>query len=122
MTQEAHLLSMTKADFKKLSEKQIQSMNARIDYYMHHFDGVSKQTVIKFTNNFHEHTFNTSTELWKEGDLPTFFFLIKRGRCELYRYVQEKEIIDRATSSHPSLRKGGRTKKIIVPLSLCIAS
>lgn len=33
-TESVHLLSMTKSDFKKLSEKQIMMMSAKIDYYM----------------------------------------------------------------------------------------
>lgn len=42
LTDDAHLLSMTKNDFKKLNEKHMHQNNVKIDYFMHHFQGVSK--------------------------------------------------------------------------------
>jgi hypothetical protein len=52
---------------------------------MNFFEGVSKQTVTKFISFFHDIVFNPNTVLWKEGDIPEYFFLISHGLCEISR-------------------------------------
>jgi hypothetical protein len=49
------------------------------------FSGVSKFTVTKFIQYFRTITFPSQAILWKEGDEPKFFFLIMKGRVELFR-------------------------------------
>ena len=67
------------------------------------FSGVSKFTVTKFIQYFRTITFPSQAILWKEGDEPKFFFLIMKGRVELFRQIPETMI---------SLQNSKKKKKI----------
>ncbi|CAD8205098.1 unnamed protein product [Paramecium octaurelia] len=105
VSEEAHLISMNKHDYRLVCEKQIQEQNANVDYFMKLFNGASKFTVTKFIQNLRTIQFSAQTILWKEGDEPKFYFLILKGRVQLYRYISEEMI-----TQHASRKK----KKIIL--------
>ncbi|CAK61789.1 unnamed protein product (macronuclear) [Paramecium tetraurelia] len=92
VSEEAHLISMNKHDYKQVCEKQIQEQNANVDYFMKLFNGASKFTVTKFIQNLRTIQFSAQEILWKEGDEPKFYFLILKGRVQLYKYIAEEMI------------------------------
>lgn len=57
------------------------------------FDGIGKYTVSKFIQYFKEISLNTSTVIWEENDLPSFFFVLQRGKVELYKYTTEESLV-----------------------------
>ncbi|CAD8094464.1 unnamed protein product [Paramecium primaurelia] len=105
VSEEAHLISMNKHDYKQVCEKQIQEQNANVDYFMKLFNGTSKFTVTKFIQNLRTIQFSAQAILWKEGDEPKFYFLILKGRVQLYRQISE-ELINQSTNK--------KKKKIIL--------
>ncbi|CAD8123423.1 unnamed protein product [Paramecium sonneborni] len=92
VSEEAHLISMNKHDYRLVCEKQIQEQNSNIDYFMKLFNGASKFTVTKFIQNLRTIQFSAQQILWKEGDDPKFYFLILKGRVQLYRHIPEEQL------------------------------
>ncbi|CAD8102471.1 unnamed protein product [Paramecium sonneborni] len=87
VSDEAHLISMNKHDYKLICDNQIQEQNVKIEYFMKLFNGASKFTVSKFIQNLRTINFPSQTILWKEGEEPKFYILIQKGRVELYRFI-----------------------------------
>ncbi|CAD8207647.1 unnamed protein product [Paramecium pentaurelia] len=105
VSDEAHLISMNKHDYRLVCEKQIQEQNANVDYFIKLFNGASKFTVTKFIQNLRTIQFSAQAILWKEGDEPKFYFLILKGRVQLYKQISEG-LINQFTSK--------KKKKIIL--------
>ncbi|CAD8102300.1 unnamed protein product [Paramecium sonneborni] len=97
VSDEAHLISMNKQDYKLVCDKQIQEQNVKIEYFMKLFNGASKFTVSKFIQNLRSIHFPSQTILWKEGDEPKFYFLIQKGRVELYRVITDDSNTEQST-------------------------
>lgn len=90
---DCHLISINRADYKMVCEKSIQEMTAKIDYFMKLLPGNGKFSVSKFLQSFHPITFSTGTILWREGEEPKFFFLILKGRVELFKHLEEDALL-----------------------------
>ncbi|CAD8074258.1 unnamed protein product [Paramecium primaurelia] len=101
VSEEAHLISMNKHDYKLVCDKQIQEQNLKIEYFMKLFNGASKFTVSKFIQNLRTINFASQTILWKEGEEPKFYFLIQKGRVELFRHIYD----DTNTQSNTKKKK-----------------
>ena len=83
------MISMSRADYKIVCEKSIQETNLKIDYFMKLFPGNSKSIITRFIQFLRPISFNPNSILWREGDEPKFYFLILKGRVELFRYIYE---------------------------------
>ncbi|CAD8099104.1 unnamed protein product [Paramecium primaurelia] len=89
LSDELHVLTMNRLDFKSVGERSIKEKNQTFEYFLSIFVGVSKFIVTKFIQYFQKIEFAPQTILWKEGDEPKFFLLIVRGRVEIYRSYNE---------------------------------
>ncbi|CAK57058.1 unnamed protein product (macronuclear) [Paramecium tetraurelia] len=83
LSDELHVLTMNRQDFKSVGERSIKEKNQTFEYFLINLLLPSLFNIFKKLNLPHK------PFLWKEGDEPKFFLLIVRGRVEIYRSYDE---------------------------------
>ncbi|CAD8167082.1 unnamed protein product [Paramecium octaurelia] len=87
LSEDVHLITMNKNEYKQICEKSLQDMNSNVDYFMRMLPNNSKFVITKFMQYMHKIEFAPQSILWKEGEESKFFMLIFKGRVELVKKI-----------------------------------
>ncbi|CAD8210070.1 unnamed protein product [Paramecium octaurelia] len=80
-------LSLNKANFKKIFEKQIKTQQEKIDYFLKMFPTMTKFKMSKLIMYFTQYKYPVNYTIWKQNDVVDGFFLLKDGEIQLQQTV-----------------------------------
>ncbi|CAD8190819.1 unnamed protein product [Paramecium octaurelia] len=80
-------LSLNKANFKKIFEKQIKTQQEKIDYFLKMFPTMTKFKMSKLIMYFTQYKYPVNYTIWKQNDIVDGFFLLKDGEIQLQQTV-----------------------------------
>ncbi|CAD8086815.1 unnamed protein product [Paramecium sonneborni] len=92
LSDDIHVITMNKSEYKQICEKSLQDMNNNVDYFMRMLPNNSKFVITKFMQYMHKIEFAPQSILWKDGEESKFFMLIYKGRVELIKKIGKVRI------------------------------
>jgi len=82
-SKDTHLLSLTSVDYVGIFQSHIDAVKAKVEFISGLFPGFSRTIVSKFCYLIEEQTFQRNEVIYKEGDEPESFFIVRRGEVQV---------------------------------------
>ena len=82
-TEDTHIVSFTRLDFKLLFASDIQNIKEKIDFLQKTFTEIPKQTIMEIAYYLEERVLFTSEMAYREGEEADAIFFIKNGEIEV---------------------------------------
>ncbi|CAD8156011.1 unnamed protein product [Paramecium octaurelia] len=108
------VLSLNKANFKKIFEKQIKAQQEKIEYFLKMFPSMTKFKISKLIMYFSQYKYPPNYKIWKQNDIVDGLFLLKEGEIQLQKTVDFHPFLKSEQNQLLSETKREKTSQIDV--------